>query len=94
MKNLPQIHYWVDRIDAWVISVHAVRGWGDRPSNGVFLIMPAADWRKWYSRQDAEAELIRRLKERERTLFNWYGPRDWRNHLCDRIRSDGTVIEA
>jgi hypothetical protein len=94
MKNLPQIHYWTDRIDAHVISVHAVRGWGDRPSNGVFLLMPAADWRRWQPRQDAEAELTRRIKERERVLLGWYGPRDWRNHLCDRIRSDGMVIPA
>lgn len=84
MQKLPQIHYWRERVDGHVLSVHAVRGWGDRPSNGVFLLMPAIDWQRWTTRQDAKAELDRRLKERERILFNWYG-RDWRNHLCARI---------
>jgi hypothetical protein len=92
MKTLPQIHFWTDRIDRDVISVHAVRGWGDRPSNGVFLLMPAADWNHGLRRTDAQSELMRRLKERERILLGWYGPRDWRNHLCDRIRADGMVI--
>lgn len=88
MKSLPKIHFWTDRIDDHVISVHAVRGWGDRPSNGVFLLVACPDYAQptWTFRQDIEAELVRRLKERERTLMSWYGPRDWRNHLCDRIR--------
>jgi len=84
MKTLPQIHFWTDRIDADVISVHAVRGWGDRPSNGVFLLMPAEDWHSWQPREDARRELERRLKDHERILASWYGPRDWRNHLCDQ----------
>jgi hypothetical protein len=97
MQKLPQIHYWIDRVDRDVISVHAVRGWGDRQSNGVFLLMPRADWfggsKSWQIRQDAKSELDRRLKDRERALLNWYGSRDWRNHLCARVRADGDIID-
>lgn len=92
MQKLPKIHIWIDRIDRDVVSVHAVRGWGDRQSNGVFLIMPAADWKRWEPKWDAQRELERRLKDRERALLSWYG-RDWRNHLCARIRADGRIID-
>lgn len=84
MKNLPKIHYWIDRIDRDVITVHAVRGRGDRPSNGVFLLMSRDTLREkgWRS---AIAELETKLRDREHRLANWYG-RDWRNHLCARIK--------
>lgn len=97
MQKLPQIHFWIDRIDREVVAMHAVRGWGDRQSNGVFLLMPwpirrpGTEW--WQIREDARSELVRRLKERERALLNWYGPRDWRNHLCARVRADGEIID-
>lgn len=95
MKNLPQIHTWTDRIDADVVSVHAVRGWGDRPSNGVFMLMvlPRGKYLGWNEREGVRTELEQRLREREKILFSYYGPRLWRDHLCDRIR-DGVPIET
>lgn len=90
MKSLPQIHYWTERIDAGVVAVNAVRGWGDRPSNGVFMLV--ASRTLWEARAQARDELERRLKERERILLGWFGPRDWRNHLCARIIRHGERI--
>ena len=84
-KHLPKIAFWHDRIDTHVVSFHAVRCW-DLPSNGVFLLtpFPTCGYFSWSERQDIISELTRRLVERERILFNWYG-RAWRHHLCERI---------
>lgn len=94
MKNLPQIHYWKEQIDRAAWSFHAVRGWGDRPSNGVFMLVPhpTAHYFSWSEREAIRAELEVRLKERECILLNWFGPRDWRNHLCARIIRHGERI--
>lgn len=91
MQKLPKIHFWKERIDAQAWAFHAVRGWGDRPSNGVFMLVaqPAAGYLTWSERQAIQTELEVRLKQRERILLWWYG-RNWRNHLCARIMSAGS----
>lgn len=93
MQKLPQIHFWSDRIDGSAATYHAVRGWGDRPSNGVFMLVarPPTGHLSWNQREAIREELERKLKERERILFNWYG-RDWRNHLCATIYYGGERI--
>lgn len=94
MKNLPKIQFWTDKIDDRAASYHAVRGWADRPSNGVFMLVakPVCGYLSWNQREAIREELELKLKERERILFRYYG-RNWRDHLCDRIR-DGAPIEA
>jgi hypothetical protein len=90
MQKLPQIHIWKERIDANAWAFHAVRGWGDRPSNGVFMLVADTGHGWPYSqREEIIAELEGRLKRRESILSGWYG-RDWRNHLCARIIVDPT----
>ena len=93
--KLPQIRIWRERIDTNAVAMNAVRMWGDRPSNGVFILVAWPDnaWPAYKLRESWHDELERRLKARERIIYDWYGPRDWRNHLCDRIR-DGHPIEA
>lgn len=95
MQKLPQIHYWRDRIDQSVVAFHAVRGWGDRPSNGVFMLelVLVGTTMTWTRYTQIMTELAGRLKERERALLSWYGPWDWRNHLCARVRADGEIVD-
>ena len=83
MKSKPQVTIWFEPIDRHVIAMHAIRHW-DMPSNGVFMLVIAAEVNRRSLLREKIAEITALLEQRERTLMAWHG-RSWRHRLCDRV---------